>query len=349
MLVVPNVTLFWLVEPKELWAAFELCPKPLGADIALDTELFCAGLAKDANGFWDGAVTGFWELTAPKAEVVVELNKLLPGVFCVEFWPKPEAFWMPLAAANVNPPWPAAVDEVPEEPDEEITGKLEPACWAELVFVPDVFLWEEAENEVNWFVVAGRVKGEFPNEDAEDKSWTPEGIWVVATVDVSDTFGWNPVEAAFVKFIAPDDWVVTTDCAWSEVAVCDPPADEVIFDDPGLLNKLANSPDPDACWDCIEATTVPWDCKTGALVTGPPWTPVILCGTPVEGAGAMRLWVVVVVIVPALVTAPVVGIFNNDEEVEVVAAVDETALVSEKWKGTSPVRKSTTMIIIVIY
>lgn len=39
---------------------------------------------------------------------------------------------------------------------------------------------------------------------------------------------------------------------------------------------------------------------------------------------------VVVVIVPALVTAPVVGIFNNDEEVEVVAAVDETALVSEK-------------------
>jgi len=37
--------------------------------------------------------------------------------------------------------------------------------------------------------------------------------------------------------------------------------------------------------------------------------------------------VVVVVIVPALITAPVVGIFNNDEEVKVVEAVDETAVV----------------------
>ena len=39
---------------------------------------------------------------------------------------------------------------------------------------------------------------------------------------------------------------------------------------------------------------------------------------------------VVVVIVPALVTAPAVGIFNNDDEVEEVAAVDETAVVPEE-------------------
>lgn len=50
---------------------------------------------------------------------------------------------------------------------------------------------------------------------------------------------------------------------------------------------------------------------------------------------------VVVVIVPALVTAPAVGIFNNDEEVEVPAAVDEGAVVPEEgFKGTSPVRKA---------
>ena len=38
---------------------------------------------------------------------------------------------------------------------------------------------------------------------------------------------------------------------------------------------------------------------------------------------------VVVVIVPALVTAPAVGIFNNDDEVEEVGAVDETIVVPE--------------------
>ena len=50
---------------------------------------------------------------------------------------------------------------------------------------------------------------------------------------------------------------------------------------------------------------------------------------------------VVVVIVPALVTAPVVGIFNDDEEAEVPAAVDETAVAAEeRLKGTSPVRET---------
>ena len=56
---------------------------------------------------------------------------------------------------------------------------------------------------------------------------------------------------------------------------------------------------------------------------------MVLCGTPVEGAGVMRLCVVVVVMVPALVTAPAVGIFNNDEEAEVPAAVDKTAVAPE--------------------
>lgn len=39
---------------------------------------------------------------------------------------------------------------------------------------------------------------------------------------------------------------------------------------------------------------------------------------------------VVVVMVPALVTAPAVGIFNNDDdEVEIPAAVDKAAVVPE--------------------
>lgn len=248
---------------------------------------------------------------------------------------------MPLAAVKLNPPWPATADKVPEKPDEEIAGKLNPACWAELVFASEVFLWEEFEDEGNWFVIAGFVKGEFPNEDVEDENWKPAGPWVAVTVDVSDTFALNPIVGAFDKFTPADVWVVTADCACPEVAVCDPPADEVFVDDPGLLNKVDNSPGLEACWDCNEGTAVPWDGKAGTFVAGPPWAPVVFCGTPVEGAGVMRLWVVVVVIVPALVTAPAVGILNNDEEVEVEAAVDETAVVPEEWrKGISPVRKA---------
>ena len=156
------------------------------------------------------------------------------------------------------------MDEVPEEPNEETAGKLKPACWAELVFVSDVFLLEEAEGEVNWFVIVGFVKGEFPNEDVEDaKGWKPAGPWVAVTVDVNDTFVCNPIVGAFDKFTNPDVCAVTADCACSEVAVCDPPPDEVFFDDPGLLNKLANSPGPEVCWDCNKGTAVAWDCKTG--------------------------------------------------------------------------------------
>ena len=45
---------------------------------------------------------------------------------------------------------------------------------------------------------------------------------------------------------------------------------------------------------------------------------------------------VVVVMVPALVTALAVGIFNIDEEVEVPAVVDKAAVVPEVWhKGIS--------------
>ena len=68
------------------------------------------------------------------------------------------------------------------------------------------------------------------------------------------------------------------------------------------------------------------------LVTGPFWAPVVPCGPPVARTGVMRLWVVVVVIVPALVTAPAVGILNKDVEVEVVSAVDETAVPRKKKK-----------------
>ena len=68
------------------------------------------------------------------------------------------------------------------------------------------------------------------------------------------------------------------------MVVCDPLADEVFFDDPGLLNKLANSPGPEVCWVCNKGTAVPWDCKPG-----PPRAPEVLCGTPVEGVGVMRL------------------------------------------------------------
>lgn len=52
--------------------------------------------------------------------------------------------------------------------------------------------------------------------------------------------------------------------------------------------------------------------------------------------GVMMLWVVVVVIVPALVTAPAVGILNKDIEVEVVSVVDETAVVprGKKRRGS---------------
>ena len=67
----------------------------------------------------------------------------------------------------------------------------------------------------------------------------------------------------FVKLTTPDVWAVPADCACSEAAVCPPPADEVFFEDPGLLNKLANNPCPEACCDCNEGTAVPWDCKTG--------------------------------------------------------------------------------------
>lgn len=111
----------------------------------------------------------------------------------------------------------------------------------------DVFLGEETEDEVNWFDIAGFTKGEFPNEDEEDDSWKPAGPWVAVAVDVSDTFACNPIVGAFNKFTTPDVWAVTADCACSGAAVCDPAADEVFFDDPGLLNKLANSPGPDAC------------------------------------------------------------------------------------------------------
>ena len=127
----------------------------------------------------------------------------------------------------------------------------------------DAFLQEEAEDEVNLFVNAGFVKGEFPNEDVEDaKSWRPAGPWVAVTVDVNDTFACNPIVGACDKFTTPDVWVATADCACSEVAVCNPPDDEVFFDDPGLP-KLASNPGPDACWDCNEGTAVLWDCKTG--------------------------------------------------------------------------------------
>ena len=43
----------------------------------------------------------------------------------------------------------------------------------------------------------------------------------------------------------------------------------------------------------------------------------------------MRLWAVVVVIVPLLVTTPAVGTLNNEAEVE-VATAEETVVVSDK-------------------
>ena len=103
----------------------------------------------------------------------------------------------------------------------------------------------------------------------EDENWKPAGLWVAVTVDVSDTFALNPIVGAVDKFTLPDVRVVTADCACSEVDVCVPAADEVFLNDPGLLNKVDNSPGPEAFWDCNEGTAVPWDCKTEAFVAGP--------------------------------------------------------------------------------
>lgn len=56
---------------------------------------------------------------------------------------------------------------------------------------------------------------------------------------------------------------------------------------------------------------------------------MVLRGSPKPRVGAIRLWAVVVVIVPLLVTTPAVGTLNNEAEVE-VAAAEETVVLSDK-------------------
>lgn len=193
------------------------------------------------------------------------------------------------------------------------------------MFLSGVLLRVRSDDEVNWFAVAGFVKGELPNVDAEDESWNPAAPWLADAV-ASGTVACDPIVEALGKFTPPDVLAVTNGCTWSVVAVCGTlvSVNGTPVGDPGMLDKLK------ACWDCNEGTVELWDCETWVLVTGPFWTPVAPCGPPVAGTGVMRLWVVVVVIVPVLVTAPAVGILNKDVEVDVVSAVDEIAVVPRK-------------------
>lgn len=167
------------------------------------------------------------------------------------------------------------------------------------------------------------VKGEVLNEDEDDENWNPAGPWLVDTVDVSGTFACDCIGVPDVHV------VLMPDCPWFAVAAGNPPVnvDGTFVDDLRIFDKM----DPATCWDGNEGTAEAWDCVAMALactvgLVHEAHVTAVLCGSPVAGAGVMRLWVVVVVMVPALVTAPAVGILND--EAEVVAAVDKTAVGS---------------------
>ena len=67
----------------------------------------------------------------------------------------------------------------------------------------------------------------------------------------------EPIVGVFDKFALSDVLAVTTGCVWPEVDVS---VDGTPVEDPGILDKLDNSPTgPKACWDCNEGTAEPWD------------------------------------------------------------------------------------------